>query len=89
MHARPLTLKSRTTSLSAFCLRNCAHHIITVTSVSLHYSVMPEHLRMHACYTQWRQHECNFGRDAEGIKEQLQGIRKRVPTLLDENTGPI
>ena len=25
-------------------------------------------------YHQWRQRECNFGGDAEGIKEQLRGI---------------
>jgi len=27
--------------------------------------------------SQWCQRECNFGGDAEGIKEQLQGIRER------------
>jgi len=27
-------------------------------------------------YIQWRQCECNFGRDEECIKEQLQGIRE-------------
>ena len=37
---------------------------------------------------QWRQHECNFGGDAEGITEQLQGIRKSL-FLLDDNVGAI
>ena len=37
---------------------------------------------------QWRQREYNFGGDAEGIKEQLQGIRKTV-SLLDDNVGAI
>ena len=37
---------------------------------------------------QWRQRESNFGGDAEGIKEQLQGI-KRVSFLLDDNVGAI
>ena len=38
---------------------------------------------------QWRQRQCNIGGDVEGIKEQLQlqGIRKRVPLLLDDNVG--
>ena len=39
---------------------------------------------------QWRQREYNFGGDAEGIKEQLQGIRKTVGlSLLDDNVGAI
>jgi len=38
---------------------------------------------------QWLQCECNFGRDEEGVNEQLQGIRERVPFLLDDNVGPI
>jgi len=38
---------------------------------------------------QRRQRECKFGADADGIKEQLQGIRKRVPFLLDDNVGAI
>jgi len=37
---------------------------------------------------QWRQREGNFGGDAEGIKEQLQGI-KRVSFSLDDNVGAI
>jgi len=37
---------------------------------------------------QWRQREYNFGGDAEGIKEQLQGTRKTV-SLLDDNVGAI
>jgi len=37
---------------------------------------------------QWREREYNFGVDAEGIKEQLQGIRKTV-SLLDDNVGAI
>ena len=37
---------------------------------------------------QWHQREYNFGGDAEGIKEQLQGIRKTV-SLLDDNVGAI
>jgi len=36
----------------------------------------------------WRQREYNFGGDAEGIKEQLQGIRKTV-SLLDDNVAAI
>ena len=39
--------------------------------------------------SQWCQRECNFGGDAEGIKEQLQGIRERVPFSLDDNVGSI
>jgi len=35
---------------------------------------------------QWRQREWNCEGDAEGVKEQLQGI-KRVPFLLDDNVG--
>jgi len=38
---------------------------------------------------QWRQRECKFGADAYGIKEQLQGIRKRFPFLLDDKVGAI
>ena len=37
---------------------------------------------------QWHRREYNFGGDAEGIKEQLQGIRKTV-SLLDDNVGAI
>jgi len=37
---------------------------------------------------QWRQRKSNFGGDAEGIKEQLQGI-KRVSFSLDDNVGAI
>ena len=37
----------------------------------------------------WRQRQCSFGGDAEGVKEQLQGIRKRVPLLLNDNVGAI
>jgi len=33
--------------------------------------------------------ECNFAGDVEGIKEQLQEIRKKVPFLLDDNVGAI
>jgi len=39
-------------------------------------------------FDQWLQRESNFGGDAEGIKEQLQGI-KRVSFLLDDNVGAI
>ena len=37
---------------------------------------------------QWRQRESNCRGDAEGIKEQLQGI-KRVSFSLDDNVGAI
>jgi len=40
-------------------------------------------------YCQWRHCECNFGRDMEGIKQQLQETRKTVPFLLYDNVGPI
>jgi len=40
-------------------------------------------------YCYYYSSECNFGGDAEGIKQQLQGIRKRVPFLLDDNVYPI
>ena len=38
---------------------------------------------------QWREREYNFGGDAEGIKEQLQGIRKTISFLLDNSVGVI
>jgi len=33
-------------------------------------------------HLQWRQRECNFGGDTEGIKEQLQRLRKTVPFIV-------
>ena len=36
-----------------------------------------------------RQRDCNCGGDAKGIRKQLQGIRNRVPCLLDDNVGPV
>jgi len=38
---------------------------------------------------QWREREYNFGVDAEGIKEQLQGTRKTISFLLDNSVGAI
>jgi len=38
-------------------------------------------------YIQWRQCECNFGGDEEGIKEQLQGIRES-PVFIRRQRWP-